>query len=198
MPRRTKPPVTAETLLTPSQEAFAQAIARDEPKGLSYRNAYPGNTSHDHVIQVRARELALQPHVAARIAELQAIKKAVADETYGVNRGYIISNLKTVAERCMDAVEVTDKKGNPTGEWTFDSGGAISALEKLGKHIGMWPNKVQVDSHVTSEHTETILWMGEIIADPDTRRALDALAARLEGITRSDGGKMVEGRLAQS
>jgi phage terminase small subunit len=64
----------------------------------------------------------------------------------------IIRDLKLLKDRCMQACEVRDKKGNPTGEWQFDSAGANRSLELLGKHLAMFTDKFQVKTsplHIT-------------------------------------------------
>ena len=64
----------------------------------------------------------------------------------------IIQKLKIVVDRCMQKIQVFDKKGEPTGEWKFDSVGAVRSLELLGKHLAMFTDKLQVkdeDLHIT-------------------------------------------------
>jgi phage terminase small subunit len=56
-----------------------------------------------------------------------------------------------VVEHAMDAVPVLDMKGNPTGMWRFDSTGANKALELIGKHLGMFKDKLQVEVKKTHE-----------------------------------------------
>jgi phage terminase small subunit len=51
---------------------------------------------------------------------------------------WIINRLVEVADRCMQKEAVLDARGQPTGEWKFDSRGATKALELLGKHFGAW------------------------------------------------------------
>ncbi len=66
----------------------------------------------------------------------------------------IIRKLKIVVDRCMQEIEVRDKKGNPTGEWQFDSAGANRSLELLGKHLAMFTDKFNMtndDLHITVE-----------------------------------------------
>lgn len=53
-----------------------------------------------------------------------------------ISAAYITENLKNIAERCMQAQAVLDKKGLPTGEYKFDAMAALKAHELLGKRIG--------------------------------------------------------------
>ena len=46
--------------------------------------------------------------------------------------------LREVAERCLQHEPVTDRKGNPTGEYSFNVGGALTLQRLRGKHLGMF------------------------------------------------------------
>ena len=71
----------------------------------------------------------------------------------GLDTFYVLKNLKSVAERCMQAEEVLDREGNPVfiqgpdGEYApqykFDQAGATKSLELIGKHVGMFNDKVK-------------------------------------------------------
>lgn len=60
-----------------------------------------------------------------------------------VSVDYVLSNLKEVAQRCLQAEPVLDREGNHTGEYRFDSSGANKALELIGKHLKMFTDKVE-------------------------------------------------------
>jgi phage terminase small subunit len=77
------------------------------------------------------RELLHVPEVRAEIEEgiSEAARRA------GVSRQWVIENLKSVAERCMQAQPVLDKLGNETGMYVFDASGANRSLELIGKHL---------------------------------------------------------------
>jgi phage terminase small subunit len=65
------------------------------------------------------------------------VEKGISDAALyaGVSRAWVISKLKEVAERCMQAQPVLDKLGHATGLYVFDSSGANRSLELLGKHL---------------------------------------------------------------
>lgn len=65
-------------------------------------------------------------------------RNRISNEHKLVDTHYIITRLKRIAERCMQSEPVFTKDGKPTGEYKFDSAGAISALKLLGQHIGCW------------------------------------------------------------
>ncbi len=100
----------------------------------------------------------------------EAIEKAQAERAKRVEltADYVLDGLREVAERCRQAEPVLDRKGNPTGEYQFDSGGANRALELLGKHLGLFVEKKQVDLAATVNlfdgETRAAL-MGELTTD---------------------------------
>ena len=102
--------------------------------------------------------------VQERIAYL---KQELFDEL-GLDDYYVLKNLKSIAERCMQAEAVTDREGEPVlvedveGElkpvYRFDAQGAIKANELIGKHIGMFveQKKINVEVDLMSELIDEI------------------------------------------
>jgi phage terminase small subunit len=67
-----------------------------------------------------------------------------------VNADYVLTNLLEIVERCMQRApvlhkgeQVVDEEGNSV--WCFDGKNAIRALELLGKHLGMFTDKLQTE-----------------------------------------------------
>jgi len=67
----------------------------------------------------------------------------------------ILFNLKTLTLRCMQGEEVKDKNGNGIGEYQFNASAAKSALELMGKNIGMFKDKLEI-SGIDGAPIETI------------------------------------------
>lgn len=65
------------------------------------------------------------------------------EEKTGISVQWVLDSFKSIAERCMQAEAVTDREGNPTGEYKFDSAGANKAVESIGKYLGMFKEKVE-------------------------------------------------------
>ncbi len=73
---------------------------------------------------------------------------------------YVVTNLRRVAERCMqlrpvrnsDGEQEVDEAGKPV--WGFDSRGAVRALELLGKHVGCFVDKVEVSGSLDMDALE--------------------------------------------
>ncbi len=101
--------------------------------------------------QKRASELGYQLLQKTTVQqEIQKAMDARAKRTE-ITADYVLQGLKTVADRCMQGEPVTDREGNPTGEWRFDSGGANRALELLGKNLKLFTDKMEHSGTVTFE-----------------------------------------------
>ena len=92
-------------------------------------------------------ELLNKTHIAQAVATAQA-KRARRVE---VTQDYVLSNLVEIVERTMQRAPVTNRKGEQIMDedaravWTFDAKGANKALELLGKHLGIFTDKVQTE-----------------------------------------------------
>lgn len=83
----------------------------------------------------------------------EAIEKAQAKRArrVEVTQDYVLSNLVEVVERTMQRAPVTDRKGEQVTDeegravWTFDAKGANRALELLGKHLGIFTDKLKAE-----------------------------------------------------
>lgn len=87
--------------------------------------------------------------ILARVRELQAEQV----KRLSISADWVILKLKETLDQCMAAVPVMVwdpelKCKVESGEYVFDSKGAERALELIGKHIGMFTDKLSV-SHDT-------------------------------------------------
>lgn len=73
-------------------------------------------------------------------------RRAVRQATWG-NIEATLQDLQKVFERCMQVESVLDGKGNPTGEFKFDSRGALKAKELIGKYLGIFHDKIEIPFH---------------------------------------------------
>ena len=97
---------------------------------------------------------------AVRLLRNPKIQKAIAEgrekigEQTHIDQAYVLNRLAEIVERCMQHEPVRDRSGEPTGEYRFDSRGAVKALELLGKHNGMFMNRVKLS--LEGEAAETL------------------------------------------
>lgn len=74
-----------------------------------------------------------------RVRELQAEQA----KRLCISADWVVMQWVEVYKRCMQIEEVLiwdyeEKRKVPSGEYTFDSKGALNALEMIGKHLGMF------------------------------------------------------------
>ena len=140
-------------------EAFLNAWASGKftRQGAAYRSLRP--LVSEHVADVKACIILQMPRSKERLAELAGVwkeKARLADaalartielaaermaEKEVATREWVIEKLVEVANRAMQAVQVLDSDGAPTGEWKYDGNVAIRALELLGKECGMFVDR---------------------------------------------------------
>ena len=121
-----------EKLLTPKEMKFCEAYLQTGQKAKSAEIAGFKNPS------VAASRLLKKDSVLAYIrnAQARAREELQIDENWGVLRAIEVYN------RCMQAVPVmewdySEHKMVPTGEYAFDSKGALKALELIKNLLGL-------------------------------------------------------------
>jgi phage terminase small subunit len=124
-------------------ERFAQELAKgataDEAYQLAGYSANRGNAS-----TLKAKQI-----IADRVEEILG---AIADRVV-IDEAYVLSTIKDTVERCRQAEPVRDRKGEivltetPDGSvapaYVFNSNSVLRGAELLGKHIGMFKERVE-------------------------------------------------------
>ena len=119
-----------EKKLTEKEKAFCQEYLKDfNGTQSAIRAGYSENSAKEI-----AYENLTKHHIAQYLQQL--IDKRA--ESCELSAQWVLSNLKDVVTRCMQAEPVLDSKGFPTGEYKFNSMGANKALELIGKHLGLF------------------------------------------------------------
>lgn len=118
-----------DVTLNEKEELFAQEIAKGATASSAYRRVYSAEDWKGESVHTEASKLKNQPKVLLRIKELQALS---ADEAI-VDASMVLRGLLTEAEWM--------------GEGSSHSA-RVSAWEKLGKHLGMFTDKVD---HTSSD-----------------------------------------------
>ena len=120
--------VMAKDKLSPKQERFCREYVIDfNGTQAAIRAGYSKKTANEQSAQNLAK-LSIQ----AFIQSLQAKQ----NEELEITAQYLTERIKEVGERCMQAEQVFDKDGNPTGEYKFDAFASLKAWELLGKRTG--------------------------------------------------------------
>lgn len=130
--------------LTAKQQRFVEEYLIDlNATQAAIRAGYSEKTA-----QEQSSRLLSNVMVQAAIQEAQN-KRAERTE---ITQDYVLNNIKSVVERCMQAEAVFNRDGSPLliksadGDWVpafaFKEVGALKGLELLGKHLGMFKDNV--------------------------------------------------------
>ena len=84
-----------------------------------------------------------KPEIADALHAARSKREAKA----AVNAQWVLDKLQSNAERAMQAEPVLDRQGQPTGEYRYEGAIANRALELIGKHHGLFAEKVEVGGH---------------------------------------------------
>ena len=115
-------------------ENFARYIASGETQANAAKLAgFKEANAH-----IRGCILMKKDEIRLRVEELQRVSSERAVMGLSVSKAWVLQNLKTVVERAMQAVPVTDAQGNEVGQYKFDGSAANRALELIGKEIRMF------------------------------------------------------------
>lgn len=161
--------------LTPEQEAFCRARAT----GMTLREAATACGLKPPACAKWEQKI---PAIPKRIAELSALATENAIIKSGLNREWVINRLMSVVDRCMQAEPVRDRKGEPTGEYQFDSSGANAALRMLGDTMGMFrpAEKKPEDEYANLSDDDIARIVGELAAQTGLASAIAGIAAPAE------------------
>jgi phage terminase small subunit len=126
--------------LTDKQEIFVREYLVDlNATQAALRAGYSKQTAK----QIGYENLT-KPYILARIDEL----KSERAEKLSVDAEWVLKRLMQISDRCMQNEPVLEfdyesKSLIETGEYQFDSSGANKATELIGKHLGMFKDKVE-------------------------------------------------------
>jgi phage terminase small subunit len=139
--------------LTKRQQDFADDFIITLNATKSYMKIYQVKT--EKVARTNgARTLAI-----AGVASYIEGKRKILQEKTDINQEYVIKNLVEIAERCMthkpvmefDYIEkemrqktALDEDGKEVGVYDFNAKDANRSLELIGKHIGVFKEKVEL------------------------------------------------------
>lgn len=136
--------------LTDKHMNFVNEYMKDMNGAAAYLRA--GYKCSEDAARVNASRLLTNDNIKAEIATRQA----KLQEESGISVQWVLQNLKYLAERCMTPEPLADKDGNIV-EWRFDSSGANKALESIGKHLGMFTDKLKLEGEIGVRKLEDFL-----------------------------------------
>lgn len=130
----------AEKKLTSQQERFCQEYAVSLNATQAAINArYSKKTAAQ-----QGCRLLKDVNILARVRAIQKERF----EQLAITHESVLLDLLEIRDRCMQAKPVmiwdsTEKTYVESGEYTFDSTGAIKAVTKIGEHLGMFKKRVE-------------------------------------------------------
>ena len=136
-----------EKLLTRKERLFVEEYDRDgNGTQAAIRAGYAESSARS-----MASKLLANHNIAARVRLLQ---KEQADRLQ-LSADVVVVKLFETLSMCMQAVPVmiwdpAERKMVESGQYSFDSKGATKCLELIGKHLGMFTDKVQVSGSVNA------------------------------------------------
>ena len=129
--------------LSEKQKKFADEYIKCLNASEAYRKAGYKSDNVNTVKNNSSKLLAnayIQEYVSQRQKKLQ--------EKTEITQEWVLNRLKEISDRCMQEVPVmkrVDGEMVETGEFKFDSQGAVKATELLGKSLGLFEQKINVN-----------------------------------------------------
>lgn len=122
--------------LTPKQQAFIREYLVDMNATRAARTAgYSEKTAEQQGYQLLQLPLVKEA--------LQKAMDARAERTE-LTADFVLNGIRELVDRCLQAQAVLNDEGEPVGEYRFEAATALRGYELLGKHLGLFPNKVDV------------------------------------------------------
>ena len=126
--------------LTPKQQRFVEEYLIDlNATQSAIRAGYSEKTANE-----QGSRLLANVSISEAIAEAQN-KRAERTE---ITQDYVLTNIQKVIERCMQVQQVDNcltqtEDGELAQAFMFKEQGALKGLELLGKHLGMFKDKIE-------------------------------------------------------
>lgn len=152
--------------LTVRQDDFARYVAKGMTEtDAAIRAGYSAKTARANVNRLMA--------IDGVRSLIESLRSKVAQKVE-VDLAFVIGGLRENALRCQTAVPVLGEDGEPIGEYKFDASGSNRAFELLGKHLGAFIDRSQIElSDGTRKHIEALVRIvAEEVHDPDTMRRI--------------------------
>ena len=140
--------------LTPKQQRFVEEYLIDlNATQSAIRAGYSEKTANE-----QGSRLLANVSISEAIAEAQ--NKRV--ERTEITQDYVLTNIQKVIERCMQVQQVDNcltqtEDGELAQAFMFKEQGALKGLELLGKHLGMFKDKVEHSGKLEIESLSSLM-----------------------------------------
>lgn len=128
-------------MLTAKQSVFVDEYLVDlNATQAAIRAGYSAKTAASQGERL-LRNAYLQTELTARINARQQRTEITQD--------YVLTTIRDTVERCRQAEPVMERGHDgemvPTGEYRFDAANVLKGAELLGRHLGMWNDKLKLE-----------------------------------------------------
>ena len=134
--------IELEKKLKPKEKLFIEYLEEGMCKADAALSAGYGQGKN------RASAATAASRILARdeVIEYRELRAQMICEELGISKNTVLSEIAKVHRRCMQAEEVMawnpqTKEWEGTGEFKFDSRGALKALELMGESLGIFKNE---------------------------------------------------------
>ena len=97
-----------------------------------------------------------KPEIAAFIADCMKEREKRTE----ITQDYVLATITETVERCKQAEPVMERgedgKMQPTGEYKFDASNVLKGVELIGRHLGMWNDKLKLSHTFEDMNDEDI------------------------------------------
>ncbi len=154
--------------LTAKRQAFCEEWTIDHNgTQAAIRAGYSVSTANE-----QASRLLANVNIKTEIRRLESARSS----RVAVSADWVLNNLIDIAAKCSQGVPVMKMVNGtavPTGEWKFDASGAIKANELIGKHLGMFVDRIDL-RHIGNEA------LARKVIDMSTEMGVDPPQLRLD------------------
>lgn len=154
--------------LNPKQQRFVEEYLIDlNATQAAIRAGYSAKTAN----RIASENLS-KPDIQDAIQKL----RAKISEKLQIDAEWVLERLVRNHDRAAQAEPVRDREGNETGEYTYQGSVVNKALELIGRHRGMFIDKIEMSGEPRK------LTIIERIVEPGTVRTGDRPASSAGGI----------------
>ncbi len=132
-----------ENKISPKERRFIEELEVDGSKADAALRAGYGRTRDGGENRRSAATAASRILAREEVAEYRALRAMLIYEELGLSASSIMSETAQVYRKCMAKEPVLEwnpetREWENSGEWRFDSKGALRALELMGEHLGVF------------------------------------------------------------
>lgn len=155
-----------EKKISPKVKRFIEELEVDGNKAAAALRAGYGTAKGGKQNSRSAATQASRLLAREEVSEYRTLRAERMYEELGLSANTVMAEIAKVHRRCMQEEEVTawnpqTKEWEGTGEYRFDSKGALKALELMGEHLGAFKNERDVSENKIDVNINVVDKIGE-------------------------------------